>query len=563
MKKNLLLALFLTTIFNLSAQEWNKLGVGIDPWNGPTVYSLKTIDSLLYIGGGIFVVGESIMKGLAVWNGTTLDTLVTNKGTRWGGPRSIEEFNNKIIVGGSFSRIAKTQLDNGLPNTRGIAAWDGTQWSSVGSGLQGGTVHVLKKHKNDLYIGGGFNSAGGLSGLNCMARWDGTNWHNVGSGVLGDFRQVRAMAIFNDDLILAGYFIKAGGKPAYNIAGWDGTQYFDLDTGVLGDVYALTVDSINNLLYVGGSVYHAGGYSGFYTTGGIIKWDGYQWEDIGINPQLNKGAYSLTIYKNQLFVGTTGSTGNLYDTILTRFDGHEWHRVEGPYSTIFAMEVYNNELIVGGIGFITTSGDTASGVARYYAPPDTVSCLFIQPYIRAMPYGTKDVGDTIKITPPYHIQFYTNNKYASSWAWDFGDGNTANIREPAHTYAASGTYNVTLEVIHPHNLSSQVCTLNVSKTITIEDVTSVGENKPAATEYLWQNIPNPFGNTTIIPYYVPQGSKGTLQIHTPQGTLINEYPLQQGHNKLEISLANYKAGMYLYSIVIDGVVKASKRMVRE
>ena len=33
---------------------------------------------------------------------------------------------------------------------------------------------------------------------------------------------------------------------------------------------------------------------------------------------------------------------------------------------------------------------------------------------------------------------------ATSWAWDFGDGNTSTAQSPSHTYAASGTYNVCL-----------------------------------------------------------------------------------------------------------------------
>ena len=32
----------------------------------------------------------------------------------------------------------------------------------------------------------------------------------------------------------------------------------------------------------------------------------------------------------------------------------------------------------------------------------------------------------------------------TSWAWDFGDGNTSTMQNPSHTYAAAGTYNVCL-----------------------------------------------------------------------------------------------------------------------
>ena len=108
-----------------------------------------------------------------------------------------------------------------------------------------------------------------------------------------------------------------------------------------------------------------------------------------------------------------------------------------------------------------------------------------------------------------------------------------------------------------------MCTLNVSKTITIVDVTSTQEPKAKETEYLGQNIPNPFSNTTVIPYYVPYGSSGLLQIHNTKGEFINEYALQQGNNRLDISMGSYKAGVYLYSIVIDNERKGTKRIVVE
>ena len=34
----------------------------------------------------------------------------------------------------------------------------------------------------------------------------------------------------------------------------------------------------------------------------------------------------------------------------------------------------------------------------------------------------------------------------SSWSWNFGDGNTASIQDPSHTYSTAGTYSVSLNV---------------------------------------------------------------------------------------------------------------------
>ncbi len=41
---------------------------------------------------------------------------------------------------------------------------------------------------------------------------------------------------------------------------------------------------------------------------------------------------------------------------------------------------------------------------------------------------------------------------ATSWAWDFGDGNTSNLQNPTHTYTAIGTYTVCLTA------SNGICT---------------------------------------------------------------------------------------------------------
>ena len=38
----------------------------------------------------------------------------------------------------------------------------------------------------------------------------------------------------------------------------------------------------------------------------------------------------------------------------------------------------------------------------------------------------------------------TDDGSVTAWAWDFGDGGTSAVANPQHTYAAAGTYNVTL-----------------------------------------------------------------------------------------------------------------------
>ena len=58
----------------------------------------------------------------------------------------------------------------------------------------------------------------------------------------------------------------------------------------------------------------------------------------------------------------------------------------------------------------------------------------------------------------------------TSWAWDFGDGSTSNLQNPAHTYTESGTYTVSLTVSNAAG----------SDTHTITDAIQVNPDVPVA-----------------------------------------------------------------------------------
>src|SRR5712691_4719460 len=70
----------------------------------------------------------------------------------------------------------------------GIAAsgddlWD-AQFGVPGTDPSGGGVGACCSIGADLYVGGSFSWAGGISALN-VARWDGTTWYPVGAGTGG------------------------------------------------------------------------------------------------------------------------------------------------------------------------------------------------------------------------------------------------------------------------------------------------------------------------------------------------------------------------------------------
>jgi hypothetical protein len=106
-----------------------------------------------------------------------------------------------------------------MPATN-IARWDGTAWSALGEGLidsehpyQPGVL-VMVSSGTDLFVGGRFTSAGGLT-ANYIAKWDGTHWTKLGSGMNS---WVQALAFSGNDLYAGGYFTMAGGKLSTYVA---------------------------------------------------------------------------------------------------------------------------------------------------------------------------------------------------------------------------------------------------------------------------------------------------------------------------------------------------------
>ena len=105
-----------------------------------------------------------------------------------------------------------------------------------GNGLPGvnGSVRAITVYDDGtgpaLYVGGFFSVAGGVLAVN-IARWDGGTWSPLGSGIDGI---VKALTVYNGELIAGGDFTFAGATGAKNIARWDGSRWAPLGSGMEG-----------------------------------------------------------------------------------------------------------------------------------------------------------------------------------------------------------------------------------------------------------------------------------------------------------------------------------------
>lgn len=77
---------------------------------------------------------------------------------------------------------------------------------------------------------------------------------------------------------------------------------------------------------------------------------------------------------------------------------------------------------------------------------------------------------------------------------------------------------------------------------------------------LEQNRPNPFATNTSIKYSSPENAQ--LLITNLEGKTMQSIALDAGENKtIEVTAQKLQNGIYLYSLVVDGSIKLSKRFV--
>lgn len=231
------------------------------------------------------------------------------------------------------------------------------QWSSQ-FGVPGANrdVYALIMHDDGggpaLYAAGAFE---GMDNQACgrIARLRNGAWSSVGSG-LGAGR-VRAMTVFNGELVAAGLFPDAGGVPVNNIAHWNGTTWQAFGGGLpvssSGEVTSLTV--YNGQLIAGGHNLTLGS--------GIARWNGSTWQAMGAFNNV-QNPRPVIVYNGQLI--TWAPFINQQSGNVLRWTGTQWETIGALDGSVSQFAVYNGDLIAAG-GFTTIGGVSANRIARW------------------------------------------------------------------------------------------------------------------------------------------------------------------------------------------------------
>ena len=80
-----------------------------------------------------------------------------------------------------------------------------------------------------------------------------------------------------------------------------------------------------------------------------------------------------------------------------------------------------------------------------------------------------------------------------------------------------------------------------------------------------QNVPNPFAESTVITFSIPESvANAQIIFHDATGSLIKSVDVRErGNRQINVYANDLSAGAYTYSLIADGKIVATKRMVKQ
>ncbi len=129
---------------------------------------------------------------------------------------------------------------------------------------------------------------------------------------------------------------------------------------------------------------------------------------------------------------------------------------------------------------------------------------------------------------------YDTSSMATSWYWDFGDGNYSTEQNPTHTFEQSGEFNIIQFV--SNELSSWDTTSSIA-------YVTVGVDANITVDI--QIYPNPTSEKVTIANNHNQNIH--IKLISTTGIVLQQYELLKSHKQI-LDVSNYPKGIYLISV---------------
>ena len=373
MRRVWVLLAFLFCQFCVSAQNWQTLDG--TPNKYLNCFYDDSATGKLFVAGTYSLIGGNDYRGIATWNGVAWDSLGAgiddNFSTFPGNTHCVTRFGNDILIGGVFSKV-------GNITAKGMARWDGNQWSSMFGGQPTGAVSDIKIYNNELYVCGSFDSIG-TSLLHCISKWNGTTWEAIGqnydfNGSISTSGSLSSMSWYHGNLYVAGMFRDPWGTLC-RLAKWNGSYWQFMVSEVQGSIaYIDDMIVYNDELYVSGLFYETDGN----IATSIKRWNDTLWRDVGGSVTVVNNIYpeikDMCVHNGKLYcAGSFEQIGGIDAHGIASWDGTDWcgyntnfELTPGQYMGAGCIGFYNDTMYVGG-GFRWVDGDSIPYLAKWVA----------------------------------------------------------------------------------------------------------------------------------------------------------------------------------------------------
>lgn len=418
---------------------WNPLNGSSGPnafANGTVLtMAVNPVTGVLYAGGTFRdVAGIAEADYIAEWDGSNWSALSSNGS----GNGALDEVSGAGSMG--VYDLAFDSLGNLFATGRFsisgaasyVAKWNGTSWSSVGTGSEFGNSGraIVVDSRDHLYVGGHFRDVAGDSTTDYLAKWDGAQWGAVGNAGLDEV--VKTIDIGLNDSVYIGTYTRniAGIREADYIAKWNGSAWSALGGTTAGNgqlngmprIIRVDPRSGVDVVYVGGVNSQFQAVNGDSAELGFLaKWNGSQWgqalpdvvisdnhvADVALAPGgglVVVGWFSNTDYEY-------GDSCNSFQRSLAYFDGTNTIGLglndgDPSFNDNIDSVVFNQDgqLVVGG-SFRSASGNSsASRIAISNINPQQTPRLtrtpafeYLGPEVLSISRGLASAGDVVTI----------------------------------------------------------------------------------------------------------------------------------------------------------------------
>lgn len=279
---------------------------------------------------------------------------------------------------------------------------------------------------------------------------------------------------------------------------------------------------INTAIF--GQVFNSGDYAGYFEG------------DVNVNGNFTATSGSISdVHLKENINNITNATDIIKQLQPKRFN---FNTVDFPYynlqeDTQYGLIAQEVETILPELVYETTFAEIRDSLGNILQPNQTFKALYYTEFIPFLIAGMKEQQDNLESKDSIIEDLETRLAYLENCI------RNANI-------CTEGNRTINTEPSNTTNYKSVELTNNSSI-------------------ILDQNLPNPFAENTVINYNIPTDvMEAKLLFYDLNGRIIKELIIdERGESKLTVYGENLQSGVYTYSLIADGKLIATKKMVKK